>query len=105
MYYFSLTEPDGIVDPEVLVISSSEIRIVWESPVTPNGNITEYQLFLRYSNGSNVSLINSTQTGSYVVSGLAPFTQYGFYMLVCNGAGCRSSNIVAQTTLESGKFV
>lgn len=73
--------------------------------MTPNGNITQYQVFIRFSNGTTAGLINDTQPGSYNVSGLSPFTQYQFYVLVCNSAGCTQSNLIASTTLASGKSI
>lgn len=99
------TVPEDIVDPTLSVLSSSEIQITWKVPLTPNGVITEYKVFLLYpQSGMSISLINHTETGSYVATGLTPYTLYSFYLLVCNSAGCSSSNIVQKTTLESGKY-
>ena len=100
-----LTVPEDIVDPILSVLSSSKIQITWEAPLTPNGVITEYKVFLLYpQSGISVSLINNTETSSHVATGLTPHTLYSFYLLVCNSAGCSSSNIVQKTTLESGKY-
>lgn len=104
-YFYAFLEPEDVVDPVAYVLSSTVIEISWVSPATPNGNITQYQLFIRFSNGSTSSLLNDTQPRSYNVSGLSPFTQYQFYMLVCNSAGCTSSNLIASTTLASGKYI
>ena len=99
-----LTVPEDIADPTLSVLSSSEIQITWKAPLTPNGVITEYKVFLLYpQSGISISLINNTETGSYVAMELTPYTLYSFYLLVCNSAGCSSSNIVQNTTLESGK--
>ena len=99
--YFSIV-PEDLFDPIVTPISSSELNVQWTEPAKSNGVITLYQIFIQYNNSSTNSVTNSTSIGSHVVVGLSPFTSYGFYVQVCNTAGCTSSSIAVNTTLESG---
>ena len=97
--------PESLIDPIVIPVSSNELQVQWSEPATPNGIILLYQIFIRYLNNSQDDVVNSTSIGNYTESGLSPFTSYGFFVMVCNTAGCASSNIVYNTTLESGKYI
>lgn len=46
----------------------------------------------------------SNATGEYTVTGLNPFTEYQFYVVVCTSVGCGTSEIVSATTFENGKL-
>lgn len=101
MFYIA---PEDVNDPNVIVVSSNELQVNWTMPTTPNGVITEYRIYYQnLETNLTVSVANYSQPGSYIVSGLTPFTGYGFYMAVCNMAGCTLSSIVTAITLETGK--
>ena len=94
--------PEGVVAPELAVLSFSEILIKWVAPTKPNGIIEEYRVFL-YNDTDPVATSNAT--GEYNIAGLNPFTEYQFYIMACNSAGCGISEIVAATTSENSKLL
>lgn len=104
LLYLHTVAPESLVDPIVSPVSSNELEIEWHEPASPNGVITLYRIFLRYPNDSSENLVNDTSEGDYIVSGLSSFTSYGFFIQVCNVAGCSTSDTVYNTTLESGMY-
>lgn len=67
-----ILEPQGMLPPEVVIISSTAVRVIWTSPPNPNGVITEYSVCVNkqlYKTGMNVP-------GSFLLRDLSPFTIY-----------------------------
>lgn len=86
--------PSGIQSPILVSLSATSIRASWQSPLMPNGNITEYRLVV---NGVNVF------TGlqfSFIVTDLNPFTDYEFQLIACTST-CGSSEHTTITTQEA----
>ena len=99
------TVPEGVLPPTLTPLGPSEIQINWTEPLTPNGIIIRYGVYM-VSVGlpSSRSLLQfSSEPGSLVVQELLPFTQYGFQLEACTSVGCNNSDIATQFTLESGK--
>ena len=58
--------------PSVNVESETSVRVSWNAPLTPNGAITGYYIYL---NTDRVPT-NMLTAGSYVISNLQPYTVY-----------------------------
>lgn len=95
--------PVGVFAPQLSVVSSTEIMVQWSEPITPNGVITEYRIYILGPEYNIFTLIHTAQLpGSEIISGLTPFSQYSFTTLVCTSVGCTSSGTTMATTSESG---
>lgn len=58
--------------PEVVIINSTAVRVIWTSPSNPNGVVTEYSIYVnnkQYKTGMN-------EPGSVLLADLSPFTVY-----------------------------
>ncbi len=68
--FLCVAEPEGVFPPEVVVLNSTAVRVLWTAPLVPNGAVTQYSVYLDgrlYESASN-------GTGSLEVGGLLPFT-------------------------------
>jgi hypothetical protein len=100
----SFPAPSGVYPPEVRAVSSTSLQVNWTEPASPNGIITNYSIFNTTTGGDRDSLLTSSSSpGSLVLSGLEPFTEYGFLVEVCTVAGCSTSEVQTGRTGESGK--
>lgn len=86
--------PSNIATPTTTVLNSTAISVQWTEPDSSNGVITAYKVFV-----NDVEVLSGFQF-SYIVSDLVPFTQYTFYVQVCNQVGCTSSKSAVNTTEE-----
>ncbi|XP_077013931.1 usherin [Tamandua tetradactyla] len=89
-------EPQGMLPPEVAIINSTAVRVIWTSPSNPNGVVTEYSIYVndkRYKTGTNVP-------GSFVLRDLSSFTIYDIQVEVCTKYACVKSNRTQFTTVE-----
>ncbi|XP_002760562.4 usherin [Callithrix jacchus] len=89
-------EPQGVLPPEVVIINSTAVRVIWTSPSNPNGVVTEYSIYVNnklYKTGMNVP-------GSFVLRDLSPFTIYDIQVEVCTMYACVKSNGTQITTVE-----
>ena len=103
---FHPTAPSGLYPPEVTAVSSTSLQVNWTEPATPNGVIANYSIFDTTSDGDRDSLLTtSASPGSLILSGLEPFTEYGFVVEVCTAAGCSISREGSGRTGESGKYM
>ena len=87
--------PDGIPPPLLTAESSSQVRISWNDPTTPNGVISEYRIV------RNGSVIRSTLDRLFVDTNLIPFTYYTYNIKVCTVAGCGNGPVETIRTLEA----
>ena len=87
--------PDGIPAPSLTVVSSSEVRVSWNDPATPNGVITEHRVV------RNGSVIRSTLDRLFIDTNLMPFTYYTYSITVCTIAGCGSGPVETVRTMEA----
>ena len=88
--------PMAFDNPVISEIDATSLTISWTPPANPNGINIYYAIY--YAN--NTFITNTTFT-NISVTGLNPFTNYSFYVTVCNGAGCTFSDVVSVLTNES----
>ncbi|KAM9212500.1 usherin [Dugong dugon] len=89
-------EPQGMLPPEVVIINSTAVHVIWTSPSNPNGVVTEYSIYVNnklYETGMDVP-------GSFILKGLSPFTIYDIQVEVCTTYACVKSNGTQITTVE-----
>uniref|UniRef100_A0A8D0L665 Usherin n=1 Tax=Sphenodon punctatus TaxID=8508 RepID=A0A8D0L665_SPHPU len=89
-------EPEGMFPPEVVIINSTAVRVIWTSPSNPNGVVTEYSIYVnnkQYKTGMNAP-------GSFILGDLSPFTIYDIQAEVCTVYACVRSNGTQITTVE-----
>ena len=72
MYFYIFTAPEGVDSPTITIVSETALRVSWMAPLTPNGKITGYNIHI---NGEVIET-NMVTPGSYVVTGLQPYTVY-----------------------------
>ncbi|TMS13118.1 Usherin [Larimichthys crocea] len=89
-------EPEGVSAPEVVPVNSSTVRVLWFSPLRPNGAITGYYIYV--NDVLHGSVDNSS--GSYLLGDLLPFTVYNIQVKVCTVYACVGSNVTPTTTVE-----
>uniref|UniRef100_A0AAY4ADY9 Usher syndrome type IIa protein homolog n=1 Tax=Denticeps clupeoides TaxID=299321 RepID=A0AAY4ADY9_9TELE len=89
-------EPEGVFPPEVVTLNSTAVRVLWLEPLTPNGAIVEYRI---YVDGGIRGTANNI-SGSMELSGLLPFTVYDVQVEVCTVYACVKSNTTQVTTVE-----
>lgn len=75
--------PEGMFPPEVVIINSTAVRVIWTSPSNPNGVVTSYSVYVnnqQYKTGMS-------EPGSFLLADLSPFTVYDIqvriYFLGC----------------------
>ena len=90
--------PEGIRPPGLLASNATALHLNWSVPKTPNGFISQYQLFVL---DGNLTEIFSGFQFQYLVTGLQPFTSYTFLLRVCTAIGCGSSVLVTYSTREA----
>ncbi|XP_062981457.1 usherin [Elgaria multicarinata webbii] len=89
-------EPEGMFPPEVVIINSTAVRVIWTSPSNPNGVVTEYSVYVnnkRYETEMKAP-------GSFLLGDLSPFTIYDIQVEVCTVYACVRSNRTQITTVE-----
>ncbi|MCJ8737120.1 hypothetical protein PDJAM_G00020270 [Pangasius djambal] len=105
--------PEYMSPPQVSPVSSSSLRVSWETPREQDvrGTVTSYQVSLYQEQSSNPYtppvvtqlLYNaSADEQSYTVTGLKSYEEYSFTVTVCNAQGCVSSLPASGRTLPSG---
>ena len=87
--------PSNIATPTTTVLNSTAIYVEWKEPESSNGDITAYKLFV-----NDEEILSSGFQLNHTIGSLSPFTQYTFYVQVCNQVGCASSKSVTNTTEE-----
>ncbi|KAL1769802.1 usherin isoform X1 [Sigmodon hispidus] len=81
-------EPRGMLPPEVVIINSTAVHVIWTSPSSPNGTVTKSSVYVNnklYKTGMDVP-------GSFILRGLSPFTIYDIQVEVCTENTCVKSN-------------
>lgn len=54
--------------------SPSSVLVTWIMPSTPNGIITSYSLYINYSDGSPIAVLQSdASTTNYTITNLQPY--------------------------------
>nr|KAF6302646.1 hypothetical protein mPipKuh1_018529 [Pipistrellus kuhlii] len=89
-------EPQGMPPPEVVVVNSTAVCVIWSPPSSPKGIFTEYSVYVNgwlHRAGMDVP-------GSLLLPGLSPFTAYDIQVEVCTEYACVKSNGTQVTTME-----
>ncbi|XP_006890633.1 PREDICTED: usherin [Elephantulus edwardii] len=89
-------EPQGMLPPEVVIINSTAVHVIWTSPSNPNGVVTEYSIYVNnklYKAGMNVPEL-------FLLRDLSPFTVYDIQVEACTKYACVKSNRTQVTTVE-----
>ncbi|NXO10183.1 USH2A protein, partial [Oriolus oriolus] len=89
-------EPEGMFPPEVVIINSTAVRVIWTSPSNPNGVVTGYSVYVnnqQYKTGMS-------EPGSFLLADLSPFTVYDIQIEACTVYACVRSNGTQVTTVE-----
>ena len=88
MLFFHNTEPQAVQNFKLNATSSSAIRVIWNPPMCPFGNITKYQGYYIQRDEVQISSIISTgyakfnvpaasgSDQSYLITHLFPYTNY-----------------------------
>ncbi|XP_039982949.1 usherin [Xiphias gladius] len=89
-------EPDGMSAPEVVPVDSNTVRVLWFPPLQPNGAVTGYYIYVDDRLHGSVD----SNSGSYLLGDLLPFTIYNVQVEVCTVYACVRSNVTQTTTVE-----
>lgn len=92
--------PTGVTPPTLSAVSSTGILTSWSPPLTPNGVIQRYVLFIMEEGGGGETVAYNGTGSSYLVSGLSIFTMYMFRIEACTTT-CGTSVYSNVTTLEA----
>lgn len=66
----------------------SSVLVSWSAPLTPNGIITSYTLYINYTDTSAVEVMRSNSAStSYTVMGLEPYQQVSVRVSASTAAG------------------
>jgi len=91
--------PEMVSDPIIVRVAPRMLELVWAGPGSPNGLIQEY--VLTQVSPSLMEVFRGPDEFSFTAGDLQPFTSYAYHLMVCNGAGCVTSNVVQNQTLET----
>lgn len=83
----------GVQPAYVMKFGSRFLVLFWDPPTQPNGNITEYRLYV------DGELRFSGLEMSATINGLSPSTSYAFLLEACTRVGCSNSSESRNTTL------
>ncbi|XP_022099403.1 usherin-like isoform X2 [Acanthaster planci] len=89
--------PEGFAIPTITILSPSALRVSWQSPAQPNGDILRYKV---YRDDTEVAMLPAT-TFSHILSDLRPYTIYKIQVEVCTVYDCLLSNATLTTTQEA----
>ncbi|XP_058131204.1 usherin [Dasypus novemcinctus] len=89
-------EPQGMHPPEVVIINSTAVRVIWTSPSNPKDVVTEYSVYVN----NQLSKTGMNMPGSFILRDLLPFTTYDIQVEVCTKYACVKSNRTQITTME-----
>ena len=88
--------PQDTLPPILTALGPKRLKATWVAPLTPNGDIEKYQLFLSPSK----TPIFEGYAFTRVVSGLDAFTKYTLTVSACTVHGCTVSRPAEIVTLE-----
>ncbi|XP_075451724.1 usherin isoform X2 [Ascaphus truei] len=89
-------EPEGIFPPEVFVINSTAVRVIWTSPSNPNGVVTQYSIYVN----NKLYKTEMKFPEPLILGELFPFTVYSIQVEACTVYACVTSNSTQITTIE-----
>uniref|UniRef100_A0A4W4GYM7 Usher syndrome 2A (autosomal recessive, mild) n=1 Tax=Electrophorus electricus TaxID=8005 RepID=A0A4W4GYM7_ELEEL len=91
----SETPPLGSIPLAVVIETPRSVRVKWDPPAKPNGNLTYTVLITGAFSGDcgpRLALLNIDQSGRWLsVGGLLPYSNYSVQVQACNSQGCVES--------------
>ena len=87
--------PANVLPPSVTALDSTSLSISWQEPLSPNGEIVLYTIFV-----NSLPILNATMPDVFLHTGLRPFTNYTVRLQACTTFGCDISDLVLTATLE-----
>ncbi|KAM4744036.1 usherin isoform 3-T3 [Anableps anableps] len=99
--------PSGVGFPTLTSLEATQIRVEWQTPARPNGDIVNYTVYLRdpvHLNTTSAvftpedSVFSDKQT---ILHGLGPYHRYEVRVEACTMLGCSSSDWSSVLTLEA----
>uniref|UniRef100_S4R7I1 Fibronectin type-III domain-containing protein n=1 Tax=Petromyzon marinus TaxID=7757 RepID=S4R7I1_PETMA len=99
--------PGGLAPPRLEALSSTEMRVAWDPPLRPNGDVVNYTVRMRDLESGNTSTLGvvpgreALAELTLVVGELAPRQRYEACVEACTAGGCASSEWARGSTLEA----
>ncbi|KAM9408306.1 LOW QUALITY PROTEIN: usherin [Pholidichthys leucotaenia] len=99
--------PSGVGPPTLTPLGPSQVRVEWQIPVRPNGDIVSYAIYQRDPVQLNVvSTVFTPEDGAFsdrhtTLDGLAPYHWYEVRVEACTALGCSSSDWLSILTPEA----
>ncbi|CAG5853774.1 unnamed protein product, partial [Menidia menidia] len=99
--------PSGVGPPALTALAASQVRVEWQTPVRPNGDIVSYTVYLRDPVHLSINSTVFTPDDSAfserftTLHGLAPYHRYEVRIEACTALGCSSSDWSSILTLEA----
>ena len=91
-------KPDGLAPPSVIPLTPTSLKVTWEEPAVPNGDIIRYEL-QQLIGDETITLFEGSDF-EYQVTGLTPNTVYRFRVLATNAGGTTASEVAENRTQE-----
>ena len=105
LFVYDTVPDDAPANVRVTGTSPSSVLVRWMPPSIPNGIITGYTLYINYTDGSPVAVIQSSST-DYTVNGLQPYQLISVRLSASTSAGeGPSSDVVMGRATEMGMFI
>ncbi|XP_075319241.1 usherin [Odontesthes bonariensis] len=99
--------PSGVGLPTLRPLEAGQVRVEWQTPARPNGDIVSYTVYLRDpAHLSIMSTVFTPQDNAFSerrtsLHGLAPYHRYEVRVEACTVLGCSSSDWSSILTLEA----
>nr|XP_014268858.2 usherin [Maylandia zebra] len=99
--------PSGVGLPTLTPVGPNQVRVEWQPPARPNGDLVSYTVYQR--DPVQLSIISSDFTPQdsafserhTILHGLAPYHRYEVRVEACTELGCSSSDWSSILTLEA----
>uniref|UniRef100_A0A3P9BUF9 Usherin n=1 Tax=Maylandia zebra TaxID=106582 RepID=A0A3P9BUF9_9CICH len=103
LYLYTCTAPDGLSPPTLAHATNASLNVSWSAPVNSNApGPLYYSLQMRTS--PQRLLENATDTFSYYLEGLSPYTPYLFRVVVSHTHGKTASLWTTLRTAQDSKW-
>ncbi|XP_015250616.1 PREDICTED: usherin-like [Cyprinodon variegatus] len=99
--------PSGVALPTLTSLEATRVRVEWQTPARPNGEIVSYAVYLRDPVQLNITSAIFTQEDSsfydkqIILHRLSPYHRYEVRVEACTVLGCSSSDWSSVCTLEA----
>ncbi|KAM6942982.1 usherin [Xenentodon cancila] len=99
--------PSGVALPTLTALEANQVRVEWQAPARPNGDIVSYAVYLKDpAQLRTISTVFTPGDSAFserhtVLHGLAPYYRYEVRMEACTTLGCASSDWSSVLTLEA----